>query len=206
MSHILHIDSSPRGDRSISRALSKEFISSWKATYPNETLTYRDLGHYPVPFVSEDWIAAAYSSPEQYTLEQATAIAISDELIDEFFAADRCVFGVPMYNFSIPSNFKAYIDQVVRVGRTFTEENGQVKGLANGKKVLFITSRGVEYGAGSPYEGWDCQEPALRYAFQFMGVTDIQFINVNGLDMGDEARKRALDEAQSKIQELVNNW
>jgi FMN-dependent NADH-azoreductase len=111
-----------------------------------------------------------------------------------------------MYNFSIPSNFKAYIDQVVRVGCTFTEEDGQVKGLANGKKVLFITSRGVEYGAGSPYEGWDGQEPALRYAFQFMGVTDIQFIHANGLDMGDEARKRGLDEAQSKIQELVNGW
>jgi FMN-dependent NADH-azoreductase len=92
------------------------------------------------------------------------------------------------------------------VGRTFTDENGQVKGLANGKKVLFITSRGAEFGAGSPYEGWDGQEPALRYAFQFMGVTDIQFIHANGLDLGDEARKRGLDEAQSKIQELVGSW
>jgi len=116
------------------------------------------------------------------------------------------VFSVPMYNFSIPSNFKAYIDQVVRVGRTFTVEAGEFKGLASGRKVLFITSRGVEYGAGSPYEGWDCQEPALRYAFQFMGVTDIQFIHASGLDMGDEARKKGLDSAQSKIQALVDSW
>jgi NAD(P)-dependent dehydrogenase (short-subunit alcohol dehydrogenase family) len=92
----------------------------------------------------------------------------------KFLAADRCVFSVPMYYFSIASNFKAYIDRVVRVGHTFTEEDGQFKGLVNAKKVLFITSRGVNFGAGSPYEGWDAQEPALRYPFQIMGVTDIQ--------------------------------
>lgn len=149
---------------------------------------------------------AEFTPPEALPPEMAELLKFSDELVGEFLAADRCVFSVPMYNFSIPSNFKAYIDQVVRVGRTFTEEDGQVRGLANGKKVLFITSRGVEYGADSPCEGWDCQEPALRYAFQFMGVTDIQFIHANGLDMGDEARKLALDEAQSKIQELVNSW
>jgi FMN-dependent NADH-azoreductase len=90
--------------------------------------------------------------------------------VDEFLAADRCVFSVPMYNFSVPSNFKAYIDQIVRIGRTFAIEDCQFKGLVNGKKVLFITSRGAEYGVGSPYEGWDCQEPTLRCAFQFMGV------------------------------------
>ena len=205
MTHILHIDASPRGDRSISRTLSHEFISEWKAAHPNDTVTYRDLGHDPVPFVTEEWIAAAFSH-EQHTPEQATAIQLSNELVDEFLAADRCVFSVPMYNFSIPSNFKAYIDQLVRVGRTFTEEDGQFKGLANAKKALFITSRGVDFSAGSPYEGWDAQEPALRYPFQLMGVTDIQFIHANGLDMGDEARKQGLDEAQSKIQELVDSW
>jgi FMN-dependent NADH-azoreductase len=133
-------------------------------------------------------------------------LEFSDELVDEFLAADQCVFSVPMYNFSIPSSFKAYIDYVVRVGRTFTEEDGQFKGLANARKVLFITSRGVDFGAGSPYEEWDSQEPALRHPFQLMGVTDIQFVHANGLDMGDEARKRGLDEAQSKIQELVGGW
>jgi FMN-dependent NADH-azoreductase len=71
---------------------------------------------------------------------------------------------------------------------------------------MIITSRGVDFEAGSPYEEWDCQEPALRYAFQLMGLADIQFIHANGLDMGDEARKRGLDEAQSKIQALVNSW
>ncbi|MDZ7965512.1 MAG: FMN-dependent NADH-azoreductase [Nostoc sp. DedSLP03] len=206
MEKILHIDSSPRGDRSKSRKLAKEFIAAWQDQHPDDLITYRDLRQTPVPHVTEDWIVACFTPPEALTPEMAQLLKFSDELVDEFLAADRCVFSVPMYNFSIPSNFKGYIDQVIRVGRTFTEEDGQVKGLANGKKVLFITSRGVEYGAGSPYEGWDCQEPALRYAFQFMGVTDIEFIHANGLDMGDEARKRALDKAQSEIQELVNSW
>ncbi|BAU15357.1 acyl carrier protein phosphodiesterase [Leptolyngbya sp. NIES-3755] len=206
MASILHLDSSPRGDRSKSRKLAKKFIDAWQDLHPDDMITYRDLRQTPVPHVTEDWIAASFTTPEALTSEMAELLKFSDELVDEFLAADRCVFSVPMYNFSIPSNFKAYIDQVVRVGRTFIEENGQVKGLANGKKVLFITSRGVEFEAGSPYEGWDSQEPALRYAFQYMGVTDIQFIHANGLDMGDEARKRGLDEAQSKIQELVNGW
>jgi FMN-dependent NADH-azoreductase len=206
MAIILHIDSSPRGNGSKSRKLAKEFMSAWQNIHPNDEIAYRDLRQMPVPHVTEDWIAADFTPPEALTPEMAELLKFSDELVDEFLKADRCVFSVPMYNFSIPSNFKAYIDQVVRVGRTFTLENGQFKGLVNGKKVLFITSRGVEYGSGSPYEGWDCQEPMLRYAFQFMGVTDIQFIHANGLDMGDEARKRGLDEAQSKIQELVGSW
>lgn len=206
MASILHIDSSPRGERSKSRKLAKKFIDAWQDLHPDDVIIYRDLRQTPVPHVTEDWIAASFTAPEALTSEMAELLKFSNELVDEFLAADRCVFSVPMYNFSIPSNFKAYIDQVVRVGRTFMEENGQVKGLANGKKVLFITSRGVEFEAGSPYEGWDSQEPALRYAFQYMGVTDIQFIHANGLDMGDEARKRGLDEAQSKIQELVNGW
>ncbi|MBW4457322.1 MAG: FMN-dependent NADH-azoreductase [Nostoc indistinguendum CM1-VF10] len=206
MANILHIDSSPRGDRSKSRNLAKEFIVAWQDRHPDDVITYRDLRKTPVPHVTEDWIAADFTPPEALTSEMAELLKFSDELVNEFLAADRCVFSVPMYNFSIPSNFKAYIDQVVRVGRTFTFEDGQFKGLANGRKVLFITSRGVEYGAGSPYEGWDCQEPALWYAFQFIGVTDIQFIHANGLDMGDEAQRRGLDEAQSKIQELVGAW
>jgi FMN-dependent NADH-azoreductase len=206
MANILHIDSSPRGDRSKSRQLAKAFITAWQDKHRDDVITYRDLRQTPVPHVTEDWIAAYFTPPAALTPEMANLLKFSNELVDEFLAADRCVFSVPMYNFSIPSNFKAYIDQLVRVGRTFTEEDGQFKGLANAKKALFITSRGVDFSAGSPYEGWDAQEPALRYPFQLMGVSDIQFVHANGLDAGDEARKWELDKAQSKIQELVTHW
>lgn len=110
MAHILHIDSSPRGDRSISRTVSKDSIAAWKQSHPNDTVAYRDLGHHPVPHVDEAWIAAAFTPPQNRTEELNRAIALSDTLVDEFLAADRYIFGVPMYNFSIPSTFKAYID------------------------------------------------------------------------------------------------
>jgi FMN-dependent NADH-azoreductase len=206
MASILHVDSSPRGDRSKSRKLAKEFIDTWLNLHPNDVITYRDLRQTPIPHVTEEWIAADFTPPEALTPEMAEVLKFSDELVNEFLMADRCIFSVPMYNFSIPSNFKAYIDQIVRIDRTFTLENEQFRGLATNKKVLFITARGVDYGAGSPYKGWDCQEPALRYAFQFIGVADIQFIHANSLDLGDEARQRGLGEAQSKIQALVTCW
>ncbi|MGD1949770.1 MAG: FMN-dependent NADH-azoreductase [Leptolyngbyaceae cyanobacterium] len=119
MAHILHLDSSPRGSRSTSRALTKEFVSDWIQTHPKDTVTYRDIGKYPIPPVDESWIAAAFSKADPLPAELADVLEISDELIAELLQADRYVFGVPMYNFSIPANFKAYVDQVVRINCTF---------------------------------------------------------------------------------------
>jgi len=206
MANLLHIDSSPRGERSKSRQLAKEFIMEWQVLHPEDAIIYRDLRESPIPHVTEEWIAADYTPQEAQTPEMTQILQLSDELVDEFLAADRCVFSVPMYNFSIPSGFKAYIDHTVRVGRTFTFIDRQFKGLVEGKKILFITARGDEYGVGSRHEGWDAQEPSLRFAFQFIGVTDIHFIHANGLDLGDEARQRGLSKARKKIQQLVVDW
>ena len=206
MATTLHIDSSPRGERSKSRQLTREFITNWQALHPEDTIIYRDLRKTPIPHVTEEWVAADYTPKDTKTPEMIDVLRLSDELVDEFLAADKCVFSVPMYNSSTPSSFKAYIDHIVRVGRTFAVINGEFKGLVEGKKILFITARGGEYGAGSPFEGWDAQEPALRFAFQFIGVTDIQFIHANGLDLGEEFRQRGLNEARTKIQDLVINW
>ena len=152
MAKILHIDSSPRGKRSLSRSLTGEFNRIWKQTYPEDKIVYRDLGHNPVPFVDGSWIAAAFSPKEQLTPELKSAVKISDELIDEFLAAKVCVFGVPMYNYSIPANFKAYIDQIVRVGRTFSATANGYEGLVKDqKKILFVTARSISY-ENSPLE------------------------------------------------------
>lgn len=207
MAAILHIDSSPRGDRSHSRQLAKQFITAWQAVHPEDATIYRDLRQPPIPHVTEEWIAADFTPPEARTDEMKGEITLSDELVDEFLAADRCVFSVPMYNFSVPSNFKAYIDQIVRVGRTFTVvRDGEWKGLVEGKKVLFITTRGGDYSTNSPIAEWDCQEPFLKTAFKFIGVTDVEFVHANGLDSGDEARQRGLSSAQAEIQKLVTYW
>ncbi|MBD1868650.1 FMN-dependent NADH-azoreductase [Cyanobacteria bacterium FACHB-471] len=206
MAHILHIDVSPRGDRSVSRTLSKEFVNDWKAAHPDDTVTYRDLGHNPVPLVTEPWIAAAYSSPEQHTPEQAEAIRISNELVDEFLAADRFVFALPMYNFSISASFKAYIDQIVRVGRTFAVDENGYKGLVHGKKALVVAAQGGSYPEGSPAHSYDMQTPYLQLILGFMGITDLQFIHADNLMGGEEGRKQAIANAQSALKAAVSNW
>ncbi|MDZ8030048.1 FMN-dependent NADH-azoreductase [Nostoc sp. DedSLP04] len=205
MVNILHIDSSPRGERSHSRELSKEFVSAWKAAHPEDAIAYRDLGHHPVPHVDEAWIAAAFSPPETHTPELTEAIRISDELVDEFLAGDRYVFGVPMYNFNIPSTFKAYIDQIVRINRTVALDAQGFRGLVEGKKAVIITARGGDFSATSPAVAYDFQEPYLRTIFGFIGLTDIQFINANSLNEGD-ARTQSLSEARAAIKDLITQW
>jgi FMN-dependent NADH-azoreductase len=204
MTHILHIDASPRGDRSVSRTLAKEFISNWQTAHPGDTVTYRDLGHHPVPFVTEAWIAGAFTPPEQHSPESVEAMRISNELVDEFLAADRYVFSIPMYNFSIPANFKAYLDQIVRVGRTFSvESDGSYKGLVQGKKVLIITARGGAYPKDTPYFAYDMQEPYLRLILGFMGITDIQVIHADNLMAKGEVRDQAIANAQSALKTAI---
>src|SRR4051794_33381544 len=109
MPTLLHIDTSPRGERSVSRQLSGIFAAAWKQTHPGAHIIYRDLGHSPVPLVNEAFIAAAYTPPDARTAELRGAIAISDQLIGELETATEYVFGVPMHNFSVPAVFKAYI-------------------------------------------------------------------------------------------------
>lgn len=206
MTSILHLDSSPRGDRSHSRQLGKKFVVEWQKLHPEDTVTYRDLRTSPIPHVTEEWIAANYTPLQSQTPEMLQTLQLSNELVDEFLASDRCIFSIPMYNFSIPSSFKAYIDYIVRVNRTFTIKDDGFQGLVKNKKIVFITARGDKYSAGSPHEGWDAQEPGLRYAFQFIGVTDIQFIHAEGLDLGSKSKEQGLLAAKSEIEKLVFNW
>ncbi len=207
MAHILHIDSSPRGERSFSRQFSYEFITSWKTSHPGDTVTYRDLGHNPVPHVDEAWIAAAFTPPQVRTPELAQAIELSDTLVNEFLAADRYVFGVPMYNFNVPSTFKAYIDQIVRVGRTFAiGDQGGYQGLVEGRKMLIVTARGGSFTLGSPAAPFDYQEPYLRAIFGFLGITDISFIHVENLAAGEDARKQSFAKAHEAIAQAVASW
>jgi FMN-dependent NADH-azoreductase len=130
--------------------MTREFVEQWKQTHLDDTVTYRDVGRNPIPHVDEPWIAAAFSPSEQHTPQLQEAIRLSDQLVDEFLAADIYVIGVPMYNFSVPSGFKAYIDQIVRVGRTVVFEPDDVdnayKPLVLGKKITFVHVENDEYG------------------------------------------------------------
>lgn len=203
MAHILHIDASPRGDRSVSRTLATEFIESWQIAHPEDTFVYRDLGHHPVPFITEAWIAAAFTPPDQHTPEMADAIRLSNELVDEFLAADRYVFSIPMYNFAIPASFKAYVDQIVRAGRTFAVDENGYHGLVTSKKAVLILAQGGTYPEGSPAHGYDMQTPYLKLILGFMGITDLQFAYADNLMDQGEGREKAIAHARGMLQDFV---
>lgn len=208
MAHLLHIDASPRGERSHSRKLTREFVEGWKQAHPADVVTYRDVGRSWIPHVDELWIAAAYTPLDQRTFQMWEAIEISDQLVDEFLAADLYVIGVPMYNFSIPSSLKAYIDQIVRIGRTFafSPENAAnpYKPLVLGKKMFIIAARGGSgFGTGGEYEALNYQTPYLAIIFGFIGITDITFIDVENDEYGGQKLADAIATAQSKITQLI---
>jgi FMN-dependent NADH-azoreductase len=206
MAHILHIDVSPRAERSVSRTLTKELIKAWKDAHPDDTVAYRDLGHYPVPMVDEPWIAASFTPPELATPELVVGIKTSEELVDEFLAADLYVFGVPMYNLSVPASFKAYIDQIVRVRRTFTVSEFGYEGLVKNRKMLIVTARGGSYQPGTPTAQYDFQEPYLRAIFGYIGIADLTFIHADNLAAGDEARQQSLSAARAALEKVVTDW
>ncbi len=211
MAHLLHIDASPRGERSHSRRLTKELVEQWQHAHPTDTVTYRDIGHHPVPHVDESWIAAAFTPPEQHTPELREAIRLSDQLVDEFLAADIYIIGVPMYNFSVPSTFKAYIDQIVRVGRTVAFEPNNAgnafKPLVLGKKMVVIEARGDSgFQPGGRYEKMNYHDPYLITVFGFMGITDITFVHVENDEYGGQKLAESIAAARVKITELVAAW
>jgi FMN-dependent NADH-azoreductase len=197
VTQLLHIDASPRGARSHSRTLTGEFVARWADANPGATVVHRDLERTRLPFVDEPWIAAAYSAPGDRTPEQRAAIRISDDLVDEFLAADVIVLGTPMYNFGVPAVLKAYVDQIVRVGRTFSAD---YQGLAHGKKLYVITVRGGGgYGPGQAMHGMDYEDPYLRAIFGFIGVTDVTFVDVENAAQGDEVVRASLATAREQI-------
>lgn len=182
MPTLLHISVSPRGEHSISRQLSNAAVAAWKDRNPEGRVIERDLAKTPLTFVNLDWIAGAFLAPEQHTEAHKQALALSNELVAELVEADEIVIGTPMFNFSIPAAFKAWIDHVVRAGKTFRyNPGGKPEGLLNqNKKVLAIIASGGSYVQGSGLSALDYEVPYLRFIFGFMGITDIQFIQAGG--------------------------
>ncbi|MBC8101371.1 MAG: FMN-dependent NADH-azoreductase [Cytophagales bacterium] len=208
MTKILQIDFSPRSaERSVSRQLTHQFVEEWKTAHPTEdvTVTHRDLQNPSLPYVTEEWIAAAFSAPDQHGPELQKAIALSNELVDELFAHDLYVFGVPMYNFGVPAIFKAYIDQVSRAGRTFSfEPPATLKGLLTGKKLVVLSARGGSgFGPGQLLEKLNHQDPYIRTISGFLGITDVTFIHSENLNGGEDVRSQSLAAASAEIKEAV---
>ncbi len=202
MTTILYLNSSVRSTGSVSRQLSGEFIEKLKAAHPGANVVTRDLAANPLPHLSEAMVGAYFTPPEQRSDEQKQLIKTSDEVVAELLAADVVVVGAPMYNFSVSSTLKSWIDHVARAGVTFKyTETGPV-GLVHGKKFVIFTSRAGVYSSG-PAQSMDFQETYLRGVLGFLGITDVTFISAEGLAAGDEAVNSALANGRSAMDALI---
>jgi len=181
MSTLLVINSSPFQETSVSRHLSEEFVQNWKQANPNGRVITRDLISSGLKTVDAAWVGAAFTPDDARTAEQKQALEVSDMLLGELRAADEYVFGVPMHNFSVPSVLKLWIDQIARVGETFSYDGGTPKGLLTGKKATFLIASGGAYDAGTVMASYNHVEPYLRSVFGFLGVTDTKFLTAGGV-------------------------
>jgi len=183
---LLQIDASPRQD-SVSRHLTSVFAANWKQQIAGGEVVHRDLANSALGLVTDDWIAGAFSNPAQHTTAHRSALQYSDKLIEELQASDVVVIGDPMHNFTISTRLKAWLDQIVRFGKTFSYGESGPQGLVSGKKVYVLTSRGGAYPAGTPYAQFDFQEPYLRHILAFIGLTDVTFIHAENQSKPDLA-------------------
>lgn len=192
MANLLVIESSPRS-ASVSSSVAKEYVTEWQRKHPTGKVVRRNVASNPVPFLTEPWIGAAYTPVENRSEEQKQLLAISDTLIDEVEVADTIVLAVPMHNFGVSAQLKAWIDQIVRIGRTFTYTAQGPQGLlAENKKVIVAVARGGAYSGESPYAFLDQQEPYLRTVLSFIGLKDVKFVYAENQARGEEAAEQGI--------------
>ncbi|WP_315810041.1 FMN-dependent NADH-azoreductase [Pseudomonas sp. C9-3] len=193
---LLHIDSSILGDNSTSRQLSAELVAAWAAAEPRVDVTYRDLAADAISHLSAASLVAAGTPAELRDAAQKHEAALGEQSIEEFLAADAIVIGAPMYNFSIPSQLKAWIDRIAVAGKTFRYTESGPEGLAGGKKVIIVSTAGGIH-AGQP--SGIAHENYLELVLNFLGITDIEVVRAEGLAYGDEPRRNAIAGAQASI-------
>jgi FMN-dependent NADH-azoreductase len=193
---LLHVDSSIIGGNSVSRVISAAIVARLREASGGTTVTYRDLAAEPLPHLSGAYLAAA-AAPGEHTAALQHDLALGSAVMEEFLAADTVVIGAPMYNFTIPSQLKAWIDRIVLVGKTVRYTEKGPEGLAGDKRVIVAISRGGFYGAGMPAAALDFQENFLRGIFGFIGVTNVEFIRAEGVAIGPDQRQQALASAHA---------
>lgn len=180
MPTLLHIDSSPLYGRSVSRQLTAAFVTQWQVSHPDGKVIDRDLNAPAIAPITSEWVTAVYTPTDARTAEQNQLLALSDSLVAELEQADEYVVGVPMHNFGVPSVLKLWIDQIARVGKTFSYADGTPKGLIIGKKATFIIATGGIYDAQTQMASFNFVEPYLRSVFGFLGLTDVTFVTAGG--------------------------
>ncbi|MEZ0225769.1 MAG: FMN-dependent NADH-azoreductase [Alphaproteobacteria bacterium] len=198
---ILVVDSSPRAG-SVSRKLTRQIADRLLGQHPDTRHVHRDLAAAPLPHLTEDVITSFYTRPDQRDARLTEAVALSDAAVDELLASDIIVIGAPMWNFNVPSVLKAWIDHVVRSGRTFAYgPNGPV-GLASGRKAIVVLSSGGIYSEG-PAQAMDFQTTYLRSLLGFIGITDVSFVRAEGVSVGRDGHEKALTAAEAQMSQIL---
>lgn len=195
--NLLFVSSSLFNGQSKSREIAGEFISGWQRNNPSGRVVERALAPSNIPHLSGETLAALGKTPETRTKDEQAAVAFADSLIAEVEAADTIVLAAPMYNFSIPTTLKAWIDHIARAGRTFRYSAQGPEGLLKNKKVIVVASRGGFYGADAPAAGMNHQETYLRTVLGFLGLNDVTVIEVEGQAIGPEVAAKGLEAARA---------
>ena len=202
---LLHIDSAITGAHSVSRQLTAQTVAAWQAQHPGTQVSYLDLvANAPAHFTS-DAMAPRTGQTADLSEAQQRENAVSEQLVSQFLAADVVVIGAPFYNFSIPSQLKAWIDRIAQPGRTFRYTANGPEGLATGKTVIIASSRGGVYSTSEGGRAMEHQESYLQTVLGFFGITDVRFVRAEGIGMGDEAKAAALASAAQSIREHTSH-
>ena len=202
---LLHIDASVLGAHSVSRQLTAQIVDQWVATHPGTQVEHLDLATSAPSHLSADSLGFRLPADAAELSEvQRAENLVSERLVSQFLAADVVVVGAPLYNFSIPSQLKAWIDRVAQVGRTFKYTEKGPQGLAGGKTVIVASSRGGVYSTSEGGRALEHQESYLSTVFGFFGITDVRFVRAEGVAMGDAAKAQALASAGADIIRAVS--
>lgn len=203
MSNILLVTSSIHGDRAVSHRVARDIVALWQAKGP-ATVVERHLTAATIPHITDESFAAAGTPADKRTDDQAKAAALADAIIEEAEAADVIVIAAPMYNFSIPSTLKAWIDHLARAGRTFKYgANGPV-GQLTGKKVYVVEGRGGAYGS-APWNAYDHQQPYLKTVLGFVGLDDVTFVPVENQARGGDAAAAGLAVTKTQVAAIATD-
>ncbi len=203
---LLHIDSSVLAANSVSRQLTAQIVAQWRASHPDTRVDYLDLAVHAPSHLSAD--SLGFRMPpgaRELSAVQQHENAVSEALVTQFLAADVIVVGAPLYNFSIPSQLKAWIDRVAQVGRTFKYTDKGPHGLAGGKTVIVASTRGGVYSTSEGGRAMEHQECYLQTVFGFFGITDVRFVRAEGLAMGEASKAQALAAAELATRAVTQN-
>jgi FMN-dependent NADH-azoreductase len=199
---LLAIDSSPMTETAVTRRLVRDFVDLWRERFPGGEVLYRDVGANPPPHPDALTLAAFSRPPETLSTLERESLRLSDRLVEELIRADHVVIGSPMYNFTVTSGLKAWIDLVGRPGRTFSYGPAGAVGLLRDKQIFIVTARGGFYAHAGPEAENDFQEAYLRAYFRFMGLEEVYFVHAEGQGVDLETARRHEAEALESLRAL----